>query len=66
MFHGNAQTRPDQVAAATVDGKYAANSWGRTRSVRSSSQPARANSGTQMTSSIMTSKPGLCPSRLTT
>ena len=66
MFHGSPQTRPAHVAAATVDAKCGASSSGRTRSVRSRSQPARANSGTQITSSIITSKPGLRPSRLIT
>src|SRR2546422_6043575 len=51
MFQGSAQTRPWSVAAATVLGKYGASSPGWRPGVRSSSHPARANSGTQMTRS---------------
>ena len=61
MFHGSAHTRPFQVAASTVDGKYGASSSGATHGERSSSQPARANSGTQMTSSIMHVEAGAPP-----
>ena len=66
MVQGSAQTRPPYVAAATALGKCGASSSGRRCVVRSVSHPARANSGTQMQSSIMTSNPGLRPSRLMT
>jgi hypothetical protein len=47
-------------------GKCAWRSAGGTNGVRSRIQPARANSGTQITSSIITSKGGVPPSRLIT
>ena len=66
MFHGTPHTRPPQVATATAAGKCGASSSRVTHGERSSSQPAWANSGTQITSSISTSKVGLPPSRLIT
>src|SRR5437660_7269009 len=47
-----------------VEGKCGASSARVTHGERSSSQPARANSATQTTSSIITSKAAPCPSRL--
>src|SRR6184192_464548 len=49
-----------------VDGKCGASSARDTQGERSSSQPARANSATQTTSSIITSKAAPRPSRLIT
>src|SRR6266849_5735217 len=66
MNHGSAQVRPRYVPASTAEGKWAESSSGGRPAVRSRIQPARANSGTQMQSSIMTSKPGWPPSRLMT
>src|SRR5438552_10026033 len=67
MNHGSAQIRPRYVPASTAEGKWAASSSGVTpAALRSRIQPARANSGTQMQSSIMRSKPGWPPSRLMT
>src|SRR6266849_4013123 len=66
MNHGSAQVRPRYVPAWTAEGKWAASSSCVTPAVRSRLQPARANSGTQMQSSIMRSKPGWPPSRLMT
>ncbi len=66
MFHGIPHTPPPQVAAATAAGKCGASSSRDTHGARSRSQPAWANSGTQMTSSMSTSKVGLAPSRLIT
>src|SRR5712692_5625269 len=66
MIHGSAQVRPRYVPASTAEGKWAASSSGVMPGLRSRIQPARANSGTQMQSSIMTSKPGWPPSRLMT
>src|SRR6266567_279665 len=67
MNHGSAQIRPRYVPAWTAEGKWAASSSGVTpAALRSRIQPARANSGTQMQSSIMRSKPGWPPSRLMT
>src|SRR5207253_29983 len=54
MNHGSAQIRPRYVPASTAEGKWAASSSGVTpAALRSRIQPARANSGTQMQSSIM-------------
>ena len=64
MFHGSAHTRPADVAADAADGKYGESPCASTNGERSSSHPARANSGTQIRSSIMTSNPALAPSRL--
>src|SRR5216683_3328944 len=66
MNHGSAQVRPRYVPAWAAEGKWAASSSCVTPAVRSRIQPARANSGTQMQSSIMRSKPGWPPSRLMT
>ena len=66
MNHGSAQSRPSCIAGAIAVGKWASRSAGATDGVRSRIQPARANSGTQITSSIITSKGGLPPSRLMT
>src|SRR5438132_1670538 len=63
MNHGSAQRRPSCTAGSIAEAKWAARSVAGTRAVRSRIQPARANSGTQITSSIITSKGGLPPSR---
>ena len=61
MIQGSAQVRPSNDAASIADGKCADRSSRVTARVRSRSQPARANSGTQIQSSIITSKPGRRP-----
>src|SRR5437762_8178201 len=66
ISHGIAHTRPFHVAGSIVDGKCGASSARDTQGERSSSQPARANSATQTTSSIITSKAAPRPSRLIT
>ena len=66
ISHGMAHTRPFHVAGAMVDGKCGSSSARVTHGDRSSSQPARANSATQTTSSIITSKAAPRPSRLIT
>src|SRR5919109_5111656 len=66
ISHGIAHTRPFHVAGSMVDGKCASSSARATHGDRSSSHPARANSATQTTSSIITSKAAPRPSRLIT
>lgn len=66
MNHGRAQRRPFSSAGSMAEGKCASISAGGTKGVSSRIQPARANSGTQITSSIITSKGGVPPSRLIT
>ena len=66
MFQGMPQIPPPWLAASMVEGKNAARSSAGNHGPRSSSQPARANSGTQMTSIMRTSKPARPPSRLMT
>ena len=66
MFQGMPQMPPPWVAASMVEGKNAVRSSGGNHGPTSSSHPARANSGTQMTSIMSTSKPARPPSRLMT